>query len=293
MIAEGLYSHISPAYQHTKPSSSSSSSYESGAFSCQLPWEPKPNTERGYDVSSDQPALTSPTWCCREQQVRARAWSLIFTGTTPQLMCARLKWAWGKFPASYIQIQKKETHVSTQRELCDHRLYVQSDQSLTARLLINPGGMWDQASNYIIHGFTVAGRTGWLSSRKPLSDFKWAPAVFIQRRHDLCHKASIDTVDASCSWSPRSHQDQIQIRSRSDPDQIQTRTALTPSSVTGSTHTEERVMSAHTHIFLGVIKEVKGVSQGDKVIMLLVFQVDSFCPRWDFIILPAETIREM
>lgn len=82
------------------------------------------------------------------------------------------------------------------------------------------------------------GRTGWLSSHKSLSDFKWAPAVFIQRRHDLCHKASVDTVDASCGWSPRSHQDQIQIR-----------TTLTPSSVTGFTHTEERFnVSQHSNI---------------------------------------------
>lgn len=51
--------------------------------------------------------------------------------------------------------------------------------------------------------------------------------------------------------------------------------------------------SANTHIFLGVIKAVKGVSQGNKVMMLLVFQVDSFCPRGDFTILTAVMIREM
>lgn len=131
-----------------------------------------------------------------------------------------LEWAWGKFPASCIQIPKRETHVSTHRERESSvimSLCVQSDQSLTALLLINPDGMWDQVSNYFIHGHTVAGWTGWLSSHKSLSDFKWAPAVFIQRRYDLCHKASVDTGGGCCfcSWSLRSHQDQIRIRSSS------------------------------------------------------------------------------
>ena len=223
MIVQEPYSHISPAYQQQQQQQQQQQLWvrEHSPVSYPGNQNQTPSTA-GFDVSSDQPALTSPTWCCREQQVRARAWSFIFTGTTPQLLCVRLK-CWSGREANSLQVafkfQKgKRTLAHTERESSViMSLCVQSDQSLTALLLINPDGMWDQVSNYFIHGHTVAGWTGWLSSHKSLSDFKWAPAVFIQRRYDLCHKASVDTGGGCCfcSWSLRSHQDQIRIRSSS------------------------------------------------------------------------------
>lgn len=142
-----------------------------------------------------------------------------------------------QIPCKLHSNSKKETHVSTQRELC-----VQSDQSLTAQLLINPGGMWDQASNHFIRGFTVA-RSNWLT-------FISQVIIWLQMGPSGVYPAQTRPLSQSLCWHCwRFLWLKPEITSRSDPDQIQIRTTLTPSSVTGFTHTEERVnVSQHSHI---------------------------------------------